>query len=220
VQEKVRVSSRVSEKQRRRAEREAREREVAARERRSRRLRAAGTAALAVVAVAAVAALASTRGGGGGEVPKGSEGAFGAHYAGLEQRRTRAGVSTMSSPTASLHIHPQLSVWVDGKRVGVPANIGIDPRRPPGDMASLHTHTPDGVIHDEGQGNATLGQFFAVWGVPFSRDRLGPYRASGGRAVQMWVDGQPSRAFRALKLRDKQRIVVSFGRPAGRPPVS
>lgn len=213
------MSSRVSEKQRRRAEREAREQEAAVRDRRARRVRMVITTTVAVVAVVGVAALAST-GGGGGKVPQGSERPFGQHYAGLQQRRERAGVSTMSSPTANIHIHPELSVWVDGKRVDVPANVSIDPRRPPGDMASLHTHTPDGVIHDEGQGSAQLSQLFAVWGVPFSADRLGPYRAGTGKVVQMWVDGKPSRAFGALKLQDKQRIVVSFARRSPRPPTS
>jgi len=214
------VSSRASKKQRRRAEREAREHEAAVRERRGRRLRMVGTATVAVLAIAGVVALSSGLGGGSEELLKGAERPFGQHYAGLQQRRERAGVSTMSSPTAEIHIHPQLSVWAAGKRVRVPPNIGIDPRRSPGDMASLHTHTPDGVVHDEGQGNATLDQLFAVWGVPFGADRLGPYRAGGGNAVQMWVDGRPSRAFGALKLQDGQRIVVSFGKPAERPPAS
>jgi len=170
-----------------------------------------------VLAVVGVAALAGTPSG-GGKLPQGSESPFGQHYAGLQQRREQARVSTMSSPTADIHIHPELSVWVNGKRIEVPANIGIDPRRPSGDMASLHTHTPDGVIHDEGQGNARLSQLLAVWGVPFSADRLGPYRAGGGKVVQMWVDGKGSRLFGARKLQDKQRIVVSFGKCSARPP--
>lgn len=212
------MSSRASEKQRRRAEREAREREAAARERRARRLPMVSAAAVAVVVIVGAVALASTGGGGGGDVPQGTNSPFGPHYPGLQQRRERAGVSTMASPTANIHIHPQLSVWVDGEPIEVPANVGIDPVRPAGDMASLHTHTPDGIIHDEGQDNATLDQFFAVWGVPFSARRLGPYRAGVGKVVQMWVDGKPSRAFGALKLQDKQRIVVSLGKPSERPP--
>jgi hypothetical protein len=212
------VSSRRSEKQRRRAEREGREKRATAREQRVRRLRILAAGAVALVALVGVVALADSGGGGGGGAEQASESPFGPHYAGLQQRRARAGVSTMSAPTANIHIHPQLSVWVDGAPVEVPANIGIDPRRPPGDMASLHTHTPDGIIHDEGQGNGTLDQFFAVWGVPLSPSQLGPYRAGGGKVVQMWVDGKPSRAFGALKLQDKQRIVVSLGKPSERPP--
>jgi hypothetical protein len=67
-------------------------------------------------------------------------------------------------------------------------------------MAGLHTHDDTGTIHNEGQADATLGQFFAIWGVPFSRDRLGPYRAGRDGVVQMWVDGRPSTAWESLKL--------------------
>ncbi len=217
------MASRVSEKQRRRAVREAAERAAALRERRSRRLWIAGATTLAVAVLVAVGAVIAGSGGHGAAAPasaSASETAFGPHYAGLEQRRLAARVSTMASPTSSDHIHQQLAVWVDGKQIGVPANIGVDPGRPAGDMASLHTHTPDGEIHDEGQADATLGQFFAVWGVAFGRDRLGPYRPNSGQEVSVWVDGRPSRASGALKLSDGQRIVVAFGPPRTSPPGS
>lgn len=85
-------------------------------------------------------------------------GAFGQHWPGLEARRKAAGVTTMSRPTARAHTHPHLRVWIDGQRIRVPAGIGIDPARPAGDMAALHTHSNDGKIHNEGQADATLGQ--------------------------------------------------------------
>lgn len=179
-------------------------------------------AVVVVVAIGAVIAVANslsddTAESKGGEA---AEATFGPHYSGLQARRERAGVSTEGAPTASAHTHPHLSVWANGKQVHVPADIGIDPQRPPTDMASLHTHTPDGTIHNEGQADPTLGMFFAVWGVALSPNRLGPYLASQSKAVQMWVDGKPSWAFAALKLRDRQRIVVSFGKPSARPPQS
>ena len=42
--------------------------------------------------------------------------------------------------------------------------------------------------------DATLGQFFEVWGVPFSKTQLGPYHARGGKVMRMWVDGKPSKS--------------------------
>jgi hypothetical protein len=120
------------------------------------------------------------------ELPAGASRPFGQHYDGLEQRRVAAGVATMASPTADVHTHPHLAVWANGRRVPVPADIGIDPRNDPGEMAGLHDD--NGTIHNEGQADATLGQFFAVWGVPFSNDRLGPYRAGEDGIVQLWVN--------------------------------
>lgn len=206
------MSSRAEEKRRRAAERAEDERRAAARSRRTRRVRVAATAA--VLAGGAVAAVVAFAGGGDGsgeaglaskEVP----GPFGQHYAGLQERRAAAGVTTMMDTMDNqAHYHPTLTISIDGRPQAVPPNIGIDPREDPMQMASLHTHEEPGVIHAEGIESATLGQFFAVWGVPFGPQQLGPRR----EAVRMWVDGERSRAFGDLRLRDGQRIVLAVGR--------
>lgn len=170
---------------------------------------------LSVALIAAVVAIVA--GGSGGS--SASAASFAQHYSGLSARREAAEVPTMMETMSnSSHFHPHLAVYVNGKRVEVPADIGIDPSQPSMQMAGLHTHDTSGTIHDEGMTSSRLGQFFAVWGVPFSAGRLGPYRAGGSKGVRMWVDGQPSRAFGALKLADGQQIVVSFGPKAAPPP--
>jgi hypothetical protein len=177
--------------------------------------------ALVGLALAGLAALTNlSSGSGSGQLPEGSSRAFGQHYDGLEERRVTARVSTMAAPSAGVHTHPRLSVWANGRRVQVPAGIGTDPRTDPGRMAGLHTHDGNGTIHNEGQPDATLGQFFAVWGVPFSRDALGPYRAGSGRVVQMWVNGKPSQAWRSLRLADGQDIRVTVGPQRSVPPAT
>lgn len=173
-----------------------------------------------MLAVAVVIAFARSGGSDRAERPVAASDRFGQHYDGLESRRTAASVSTMAAPTSNAHTHQKLAVWVDGRRVTVPADIGVDPLRPPGDMASLHTHTDDGMIHNEGQAKPTLAMLFAVWGVPFGEDRLGPYRAGDGKVVQMWVDGKPSKAWGSLPLTDGQDIVVSYGARRTQPPVT
>lgn len=137
-------------------------------------------------------------------------GPFAPVYQGLEQRLTEAGVPTMAEGGGE-HFHPSLQVYVRGKQVDVPVNIGIDPAQAPEMMAGLHTHDSSGVIHNEAGTGATLGQFFAVWGIPFSPTRLGPYEASGEESVRIWVDGKPSEAFADLELADMQQIVVVYG---------
>jgi hypothetical protein len=214
------VSSRLAEKQRRRDVREARERHLAARERRTRRLRTNGAVVAAAVVLTGLAALTTLGNNRGERLPSGSSSPFGQHYNGLDQRRFAAGVSTMAAPSANEHTHPRLAVWANGRRVPVPADIDIDPREDPGQMAGLHTHDDGGTIHNEGQADATLGQFFAVWGVPFSKDRLGPYRAGKDGVVQLWVDGKPSTAFGALRLADGQDIRIAFGPKRATPPAA
>lgn len=139
-----------------------------------------------------------------------SDDPFAPVYQGLEERRVEAGVPTMAEGGGE-HFHPLIEVYVRGERIAVPPNIGIDPANPPEMMAGLHTHDSSGTIHNEAGSGSTLGQFFSVWGVPFSPTRLGPYEAKREQEVRMWVDGEPSDAYGDLALADGQRIVVAFG---------
>jgi hypothetical protein len=83
-----------------------------------------------------------------------------------------------------VHLHQHLDLYVDGRQVPVPAGIGIDPAVR---FAPLHTHDTSGVIHLESPTvrTYTLGQFFAVWGVRFTRSCLGGYCAAGTAAAAL-----------------------------------
>lgn len=150
--------------------------------------------------------------------PEEQRGPFGQHYKGLQKRRIAAGVPTMGDPRSGEHLHPRLALYASGKEIVVPINIGIHPDLPESEAAGLHTHDEEGTIHVENAAGSTLGQFFAIWGVPLDRERLGPYRAKKETGVRMWVDGQPSRAFGALKLADPQEIVIAYGPHGASPP--
>jgi hypothetical protein len=174
----------------------------------------AGYFVAALLIAATVAAIAVVISGGGAGAPSASGGPFAAHYDGLEERRLAAGVPTMAEGGGE-HFHSILEVYVRGEQIAVPANIGIDPSQPPQLMAGLHTHDTTGTIHNEAGTGATLGDFFAVWGVDFSADDLGPYSGK----VSMRVDGEPSGAFGDLPLADGQEIVVAYGKtPQGAQP--
>jgi hypothetical protein len=116
-----------------------------------------------------------------------------------------------------MHIHPILSLYIDGKPVTIPANIGIDPNlykthrldaygmKMP-DMPSMpvmyptHTHDTTGKIHVESneQRDYTLGDFLEVWGMDFS-----------GKTVKMTVNGTLVPAdtdYRSHLFKDGERI--------------
>jgi hypothetical protein len=179
----------------------------------------AGYFVAVILGAAVVAALVAVLSSGGGDsTSAAAEGAFGTHFSGLEERRVAAGVPTMSDTSAGgEHIHPRLAVYVRGEQVPLPANIGVDPAQPPQSMAGLHTHEGDGLIHVENAAEPTLGQFFEIWGVPFSATELGPYKAGESEQVRMWADGTPSAEFGDLVMEDGQQIVISFG-PSDAPP--
>jgi len=57
-----------------------------------------------------------------------------------------------------------MDIFVHGKKVQLPALVGINPGA--GYLTELHTHDASGVMHIEAQKSRTftLGQFFAVVG--------------------------------------------------------
>jgi hypothetical protein len=64
------------------------------------------------------------------------------------------------------HYHAHLTILRDGRKVTVPAFIGIDQQHQC--LYWLHTHDTSGVVHIESPDarTYTLGQFFDVWGRP------------------------------------------------------
>jgi flagellar basal body-associated protein FliL len=116
-----------------------------------------------------------------------------------------------------MHIHPILSLYIDGKPVTIPQNIGIDVNlykthkldaygmKMP-DMPSMpvmyptHTHDTSGKIHVESneKRDYTLGDFLEVWGMDFS-----------GKTVKMTVDGTPvptNTDYRSNVFKDGEQI--------------
>jgi len=78
---------------------------------------------------------------------------------------------------ANFHVYMNIS------NMEIPGDIGIRP----GCTGIIHTHSADALedgryrkVHYEGPlGHAyTVGEFFQVWGVPFSATTLGPYTAT------------------------------------------
>ena len=117
----------------------------------------------------------------------------------------------------ALHIHQHLDILVNGKPVTVPAGIGINEAAR--FISPLHTHDVSGVIHVESDvmRDFTLGQFFDVWGVRFSRDCLGGYCVKGPDALRVFVDGNAvSGDPRNLVLREHQEIAVVYGPPSAK----
>jgi hypothetical protein len=109
-----------------------------------------------------------------------------------------------------MHIHPQLSILVNGGHIAIPANIGItaDCMRP------VHTHDASSQLHVEwtSKRDFTLGDFFRVWDKTFSKNQIFDYKANDTHAVTLTVNGVPSQEFEKLVLRDNDRIVIEYKR--------
>lgn len=112
----------------------------------------------------------------------------------------------------ALHIHQHIDIFIDGKPVTVPKDIGINYEER--FISPLHTHDRTGIIHVESDKvqDFTLGQFFDVWGVRLTKDCLGGYCAKGSEKLRLFsngklVTGDPRR----LVLTAHQEIAIVYG---------
>jgi len=127
----------------------------------------------------------------------------------LSDRLDPLGLNALTTEGQVLHIHQHLDLFVEGRKVTVPANVGIDPSG--AFISDLHTHDTTGIIHVESptEQQFTLGQFFAVWAVPLSATQIGSLK---GERVRTWVDGKPVNADPTrIILAAHQEIVLAYG---------
>ena len=106
------------------------------------------------------------------------------------------------------HIHPDLTIIIDGQNVPIPAGIGLGPN---GNLP-IHTHNSSGVLHVESTKLLPfrLRDFFTIWGQKFSKNDILGNVANKTHKITMTVDGRPSNAFGSLLLQDLQDIVIRY----------
>lgn len=100
-----------------------------------------------------------------------------------------------------IHWHPELSIYIAGKKQVIPADIGLNPVEQP-----IHTHDATGEIHLEFGGvvhtsDITLGQFFRVWGKDMR---------SFGTNMKMTVNGKVNTEYENYIMHDGDKIELKF----------
>jgi hypothetical protein len=233
------MASRKEQKERARAERVAKEEAAKSEAARRRRVQiGAALGGLAIIAVVVVV-IVLVSGGGSGEsssggltfhqnsVPPDSQLAlldtpppWKPNYKQLPQRVQAMGLPGFNETT--FHIHSHLEIFVDGKKVPIPANIGIDEATQ--FISPLHTHpttpdNPEGTIHMEAdqQYDFTLGQFMNVWGVKFSDTQIGSLKSQGDKKLQVYVNGQRVNDPVNVVLQEHDVVVIGYGKPGSFP---
>jgi hypothetical protein len=107
-----------------------------------------------------------------------------------------------------MHIHPQITVSVNGQPTIVPENVGIDntlwkdhslDTYGMQGMSPLHTHDNSGTLHVESTVNRdyTLGEFVNVWS---------GLDTGNGKILKVTVNGQPISDWKNHILKDKEKI--------------
>jgi hypothetical protein len=107
------------------------------------------------------------------------------------------------------HIHPHLSILVNGQNQTIPQGIGIVS---PTCIRPLHTHSDDGIIHVEfeHQRDFTLAEFFRVWGQPYGADQVLGFKKDEKHDLTLTVDGLPTTNWDNVILKDQEKIVINY----------
>lgn len=97
------------------------------------------------------------------------------------------------------HLHPHLTVLLDGEDVPIPANIGVSPDC----IQELHTHESDGIIHVESDMDKgyTFADFLGLLGLPIDQ---------AGFVTRLTVDGEFNDNDPNFLLEDGQEIVLEY----------
>ena len=109
------------------------------------------------------------------------------------------------------HIHAHLFILKDGAVQPGAAYVGFVPGG--NCLYWLHTHDQTGVIHIESPTKRvyTLGDFFAVWGMPLGRNGVAQYDVPGGE-LTVFVDGkQYSGDPGDIQLQAHTQVVIELG---------
>jgi hypothetical protein len=146
-----------------------------------------------------------------------SEGTWQPNYTNLAGALNALGLAPANELNAvavgGVHYHWHLTLYAGGRKIVIPRNIGL--QNPPAMSSDIHTHALNvdahsGIIHVESSVpnfQATVLQFFDVWGVYASSQCIGGY--CGG--VKVYVDGALSPAGLNTKPTEHQAVTVVAG---------
>lgn len=130
----------------------------------------------------------------------------------LKERLSAIGLSALLKEGSAVHTHQHLDIFVNGKPIDVPAEIGVNESA--GFISPVHTHEHNAIIHVESPivRDFTLGQFFDIWGVKFTDQCVGSYCVVGDKVLKVFVNGKLTEGNpRDIKLERRQEIVITYG---------
>jgi len=112
--------------------------------------------------------------------------------------------------TNGIHWHPQLTIFVDGEKQEIPANVGLA-----GGHHPIHTHdedAADGILHFEFEGvvrtsDLLLGNFFEIW----NKDMFSDF----GKLERMVVNGEENAEYNTYVVQSEDKIELYYSTSQG-----
>ena len=124
---------------------------------------------------------------------------------------------------SAYHIHIHLTIYINGKRVTIPQNIGI--ATDSSCFYWMHTHTDDGIIHIEAPQklhNLALDDFLTIWHDGFAKLNFPP-ELTQSTGWKIYVNGQPfanivtSPLTTEVPLATHDIVTLEYGTPNPKP---
>lgn len=117
-----------------------------------------------------------------------------------------------------------LDIYIEGRAMQIPANTGVYPTAS-GSQCRYWLNTSDttGIIAIQAptKRTFTLGNFFAIWGLPLSASDLAGHQATATRSVRAYVNGRRTTGNPAdIPLSPNAEIVLEYGPPWKAPAAS
>jgi hypothetical protein len=192
---------------------------------------AIGAGAVAVVAAIVIGVIVAGGNGGGGSKSSANVASYNSlpgirktsapwppEYQYLADRLPSLGLTTLPQEAVNTHYHSHLDIFVNGKKVKVPALIGINVGAQY--VTQLHTHDTRGVIHIESpksNDHFSLGQFVAEWGVFLDSRCIGAYC----NGLKWYVNGkQQTGNPQTFVLQPHDEVAIVVGTPPAKIPSS
>tara|TARA_B100000989_G_scaffold189477_1_gene142672 strand:- start:5038 stop:5577 length:540 start_codon:yes stop_codon:yes gene_type:complete len=116
---------------------------------------------------------------------------------------------TEHNSSMGMHIHPYLTIIIDGEEFEIEESAGIYTDICPNAMHMVHTHDTTGKLHVENYTaeDVPLEVFFDVWGKHFNETGIFDFRDG---SIEMTVDGEINYDYENLILADNQNIVITY----------
>lgn len=113
------------------------------------------------------------------------------------------------------HIHTHVDIFVNGRHVYIPPQIGIIPGKC---IYWMHTHDGSGIIHIESpiKRDFTLGQFFNLWKSKLNNYQVFDKIFNGKDVPIVYINGSKVSStinYRDIKLTPHAQIAIVYGRP-------
>jgi hypothetical protein len=126
------------------------------------------------------------------------------------------GIQCDTEEHSNFHIHLHLDIFIDGREIRIPNNIGSVP-----DKCTYGIHTDDnsGIIHIESPEKRTfwLGELFHIWGRNFNNTQLFDNKVeehTSNKGLYVYINGQKVASgvdYRLIPLKAHDEIAIIYG---------